>query len=1082
MQPLNFSALLNFIALLNNERRYLQRQPLLWLALVLIPLAAYIFATGIGGIDDLAEKRLQALHMTLLMFYLPLLCGAIAPLLLLRDHNHHMTELIDSTPLPLSQSLLARSGMLFLLCAALMLTGFSIICYQLSQQFGFQPQLLWLTLWNFSFMALPACAFYAVLAACIAQRFASNALLYAIFAALWLLYLFLASINGAPMLAGSSIYSSGLFNSLRLLDPFGNTALVALYQHTAPQLYGDGLFYLNRLLYCLLSAGLFYLSLQLNAYQPSSKPLSEQPGNRPPASQAALCYQGVTPQTKGALQLWQLCGDALQAVLRQRLNQLILIGWTLLLATEVLSGIDYAEPLAVLQPTSLDALNRIAYDVLPFLGSLLTLLWSYQLSWRNKHAAMAELIAASPVRSAVLLASQVIALVLLVLLLIMLSAIACLSAEWLANSQIQLSWYPAVLGKAALALSLLGALFCLFHALCRSPLLAASCCIAALLLKYTPLSGKLGLTHTLWNIAGSPLQEADAFWGFEQSLSVFWPFMTFWLVLTVSLLWLAARWSHRSGSFSNSKSGTLDLSSSALLLLAVTSGVLLHLNIQAERPSMSSDLRQQWRANYEQRYASWAGKAQPTVSHIDATVDFYPQQGEALFALTYLLENHSNKPVSQLLVGNYAATAIEDLRLNVAHSLEADNVLGQFILTLAQPLAPGASVQMQSKLRFRQPQYWPAVLPQLVKPSFSYLRAVPLLPTIGFQQEYQLRDTAVRAEYGLAPLDLPVPSQLFATTDGSGQRHPAATAHYDWLTLHTVMSTDIGQTPLTQGERLRQWQEHGRQYAEYRTRAPIRNALAWFSVGGNTLSRQHADTTLTLYSPQLNAAAALNMQAMQDTLSWMRQHITPYRAKQLSLIAMPDIGATGYALPQLMLINYTVGFRAEPAADAGFDQRYRRAVHETAHQWFGHDIGNGVLADSAFLVESLAKYIELVLIEQRYGVDAMQALVEYERERFALAVRRSTSQPKALVDATDMPDLYSRATLVFAILRQQLGDELICQALRQLWQQHGYPNTPASSMDFVRALHTAVPGQQQLINDLLLGTDLSVLLQGNQEE
>ena len=39
---------LNLVALLNNERRYLQRQPLLWLALVLIPLAAYIFATGIG--------------------------------------------------------------------------------------------------------------------------------------------------------------------------------------------------------------------------------------------------------------------------------------------------------------------------------------------------------------------------------------------------------------------------------------------------------------------------------------------------------------------------------------------------------------------------------------------------------------------------------------------------------------------------------------------------------------------------------------------------------------------------------------------------------------------------------------------------------------------------------------------------------------------------------------------------------------------------------------------------------------------------------------------------------------------------
>ncbi|MEH8018383.1 hypothetical protein MN202_14170 [Rheinheimera muenzenbergensis] len=1059
--------------LVKNEWRYLQRQPLLWLALILLPLAAYIFASGITGIDTIADKRLQALHMTLLMFYLPLLCGALAPVVLLRDHNHNMTELIHSTPVPLAQRLLARAGSLFLLCAGLMLTGFIVIYCQLSRQFGFQSSLLLLGLWDFALMALPACAFYATLATCLAQRFCSNVTLYAVFAALWLVYLVLANLNGAPMLASSTIRYDWLFNAMRLLDPFGNTGLIALYQLTPAQLYGDSIFYLNRLCYCLLAGGLFYLSLRLKPYQHSVKPLLDDNGHK---LAATLSYQAVTPQHSNVRQLWQLTRTVVTTLLKQRLNQLILLGWTLLLGSEVLSGINYAEPLAVLNATSLDALNRIAWDVLPFVGSLLILLWSYQLSWRNRYSGMAELIAAAPVRSGILLAGNVLALAALILLLTLLSALACLTAESLANSEINLSLYPELLGQVALSLALLGALFSVLHAICRSPLTAAVGCVAILLLKFTPLSSKLGLSHPLWNIAGSPLQAADAFWGFEQSQSVFWPFMTFWLLLTISLLWLAARWSHRSGGFSNSKRGTLDLSSSALLLLAVTSGVLLHLNISTERPLMSSDLRQQWRVSYEQRYASWADKAQPTVSHIDAAVDIYPQQGEAVLALDYRLINNTTAAVSELLVGNYSATAITDISVNVAHRVAADAELGQFILTLTEPLAPGDSLQLQSKLTFKQPRFWPAVLPQFVKPSLSYLRAIPLLPTIGLQWEYLLRDTELRAHYGLAPLALAKPSVLFASAHDSGQDHPTATAQYQWVTLHSVMSTDIGQTPLTQGELLRQWQEHGRQYAEYRTPEPIRNALAWFSVGGNTLSRQHADTTLSLYSPQLNAAAELNMQAMQDTLSWMQQHITPYRAKQLSLIAMPDIGATGYALPQLMLINYTVGFRAKPAPDAGFDQRYRRAVHETAHQWFGHDIGNGVTADSAFLVESLAKYIELVLIEQRYGVDAMQALVDYERKRFAQGVRRNVSQVSTMVDATDPADLYSRATLVFAILRQQLGDELICQALRQLWQQHAYPSTPATSMDFVRALQAAAPGQQQLINDLLLGTELGLLL------
>lgn len=1062
-----------FLLLLNNERRFVQRQPLLWLAVILIPLAAYVFATGIGGLDAIAEKRLQALQMTLLMFYLPLLCGALAPMVFLRDHNHGITELILTTPVEPQQRLLIRCSIVFIICAGLMLTGFGIIWLLLCQHFGFDASYLWLTLWNFVFMALPACAFYSVLACGLAQRFSSSVVLYTVFAVLWLLYLLLASMTGAPMLAGSSISSTELFATMRLLDPFGNTALVALYPLNPPSLYGDKVFYLNRLLYCLLTVGTFYFALRLKPYQAVVKGLPESTIN---TTAPKLSYHAVKPQVKSTLQLWQLCRMALLGILKQRLNQFILLGWTLLLGNEVLSGINYAEPLAVLIPTSLDALNRIADDVLPFLGSLLMLLWSYQLSWRNKHSVMAELIAVAPVRSSLLLAAHVFALICLLLILMTLATLACIAAELLANSEMQLGFYPSVLGKVTLSLGLLGTLFCVFHAILRSPLVAMAFSVCCLLLKFTPLSGKLGLTHTLWNIASSPLQPADAFWGYEQSLSVFWPFMMFWLLLTISLLWLAARWSHRTTGIANPKCWTWNTSSTVLITLALISGVQLHLNIRAERPLMNSDLREQWRVDYEQRYVNWANIPQPRLNHIDATVDFYPQQGIAELAFVYTLQNLTDKPIEKLLIGNYSATTIKALSLSVAHSIETDESLGQFTLTLETPLAAGDSLQMHSKLTFKQPRFWPAVLPQFVKPSLSYLRGTPLMPTIGFQWDYLLRDTELRQNYGLPPLQLPNPSVLFALGNDSEQQHPAATKQYDWLTVHSVMSTELSQTPLTQGEAVQEWQQADRQYIEYRTVAPIRNALAWYSVSGQTLRKQHGATQLTLYSPQINAAAELNMQAMQDTLDWMASHIAPYRARQLSLLATPDIGATGYALPQLMMINYTVGFRAMPDQDAGFDQRYRRAVHETAHQWFGHDIGNGVLADSAFLTESLAKYIELVVIEQQYGTDAMQALVNYEQRRFKLAQQRSTSQTAAIVDATDSADLYSRATLVFAILRQQLGDEMICQALRQLWQKHAYPNTPATAMDFVRSLQAAAPPeQQQLIVELLLSTELTPL-------
>lgn len=178
----------------------------------------------------------------------------------------------------------------------------------------------------------------------------------------------------------------------------------------------------------------------------------------------------------------------------------------------------------------------------------------------------------------------------------------------------------------------------------------------------------------------------------------------------------------------------------------------------------------------------------------------------------------------------------------------------------------------------------------------------------------------------------------------------------------------------------------------------------------------------------------------------------PYPHRQLRMFAIPNNGPTGFAMPQAILIGYDVGFMALPTAEAVFDQRYRRAVHETAHQWFGHDIGNGISEDGAFLVESLAKYVELVMIEQRYGQEAKDALVKYEKRRFENQQRFYYGTEKGLVDATSPHQQYSRATLAFELLRTELGDEVILEALRLLWSQHGYPNEPATSMNFVAAL------------------------------
>ena len=363
------------------------------------------------------------------------------------------------------------------------------------------------------------------------------------------------------------------------------------------------------------------------------------------------------------------------------------------------------------------------------------------------------------------------------------------------------------------------------------------------------------------------------------------------------------------------------------------------------------------------------------------------------------------------------------------------------------------------------------------------------MPTVGFQPHWQLRDNVLRTSYGLPKLDQPLPSELVSEQPSalppvrpSEKSTPATTssergttwpAYAHWVHFQTTISTDLDHHAVGNGALLRSWEKNNRRYFSYATRNKIRPIASWFSVPYRPLSLQVGNgITLNVFAPDkthdgrtanISENKSLNLKAMADTMAWFEQYVGAYPNQQLNLFASPGLRTTGYALPNNMLISFRHGFLAKPVthsqhanAQIQFDQRYRRAVHETAHQWFGHGLGNGVLHDGAFLIESLAKYVELVMIQTQYGDDAMQALVNYEIRRYALAERHYYDQNMGLVDARAPHQNYSGATIAFSRLRALVGDGPIIKTLKTLWQNHRYPNRPATSMDFVYLLKNNV--------------------------
>lgn len=1107
--------------MLFNEWRLYFSYPVVWLACILLLAFAVMSISGVPNnissehIDVI--KKLSLKHISFLMLSLPLAVVALAPAVFLRDNTANIQELINVTPVTKTQRLLMRYlAFTCLLCVFFSLALFSQLIF-IAVKVGFTSNLFWLTLKTILVLVIPSIAFLSALALWLSQRFTNTILLYASFAGLWFGYIILAEITGSPVLMGSNIANQSLFLWLQWLDPYAFTTITAQFQEPLSQELTQRSipkqlqsYYLangwqlnftmivNRILYLVAAVGLFYLGIltslkdkvRSNTHVIRYENKNYQLNNLKLLTTVVNFFSAVYIKININRQFITLYQTYLSVIFKQRFNQLLFILWLGIIFEQISSGLSFVEPMMILEPNSIDALNRIVWDTVPMIGLLLIAVWSWQICCHDKNVGIAEIIAANAIKSSVFIVSQLAALLTILLILLLLTAIAASLVEWWMQSYWLPLYYLKTLSLIGLPMAIISSFFVAIHHLCKRAFIAGIVILTLLFIKFSPVMASLGLKHPLWNIGGSPLKAADNFWLYSGSYSVYWPFILCWLSITATVLSFAIKYSHRGTGLTGFKQKhnnnyiNYPFIFSFLSLVFVSA---LHYKLNDEKLILSGNDKHNWQANYERNYQHWRNIPQLDIHHINADIALHPTQQKAQLAFTLQLKNNKQQPVTELLIGrplnlNNNQKKIK-LALGNSNIIKVDKELSQTIFRFVKPVQPGEMAELYFEIDYDQAQLSVAKLPNIIKQEFSYLSGASVLPTIGFNPKLTLYNNILRKAYDLPELRKHKPSVAFSISRSTTNEDPRDN-HYKWASLTTRISTELGQQAISQGELIKQWQQDERAYFEYKTSEPIRYKLAWFSIPLSIKHHSNYDDknniALSVYSPNNRGKSdsiKLNLQAMADTLTWFKQNIVPYKAKQLTMLATPELNFSGYALPQIILINHKVGFRSKPAPYAEFDQRYRRAVHETAHQWFGHNIGNGVLYDRLFLVESMAKYIELVLVEKRQGIKAMKALVAYEKQRFRVHNIKNVNKTIALVDAISSGDVYSRATLVFAKLRDLLGDKIIINTLKELWIEHSYPASPANSMDFVRILLTHSPiSTREQITELLLGVNTEALL------
>ncbi|TGE29365.1 M1 family aminopeptidase [Hymenobacter metallicola] len=707
---------------------------------------------------------------------------------------------------------------------------------------------------------------------------------------------------------------------------------------------------------------------------------------------------------------------------------------------------------------------------------VLTIFYAGELVWRERETGLNEISYAAPVPEWVQFLSRYFALVLALVGWLAFLMVAGLGAQGaLGGFKPEIGLYVQVLFGLHLLDCLLFPLLALaVHVLVNQKFVGHL--VALLTYGSIVFAPKLGIEHKLLIYAASPHWTYTDMAGFGPTLAPWLWFKVYWLAwalllaVVAVLFWvrsretsLAARLQLARRRFTGSVARGAAMATAGILGL----GGFIFYNTNVLHTYSSTSTTEALRAAYEQRFRPYQHLPQPLLTGVKLQVAMHPQQRIVQIQGTYLLMNTTQVPIDSVLLaagtGGVETTALTFDR--PARAVLIDTEHGQRMYTLVRPLAPGDSLRLSFRVTYTAQGFSNDGADAQITENASSFRNLEWLPTIGYQPYRELDAAGARKAYGLAPR--PATASLY---DVAARRYaPFA----EQIRFEAIVSTDTGQRVVAPGTLRQTWSKGSRRYFHYATDAPIRNEYAFFSANYAVQEGQWRNpvaggqhVAIQIYSPPgLTENPARMVRSAQASLDYYTRQFGPYPHRQLRFVAHPSDAFGNHAAP--MAITTEEGFfLMNPKADKrGFDLVTAVVAHEVAHQWWGNQLKQAYVEGAGLLTESLAWYSAMGVLEDKYGPEHLQRLLNFLREENKTPRTRAALP---LLQADDWYQNYRKGPLALYALSQYMGRDRVNGALRNLLANHRPGILPRpTSLDLYQELQTVAPDSlQPLLRDL----------------
>jgi ABC-type Na+ efflux pump permease subunit len=495
------------------------------------------------------------------------------------------------------------------------------------------------------------------------------------------------------------------------------------------------------------------------------------------------------------------------------------------------------------------------------------------------------------------------------------------------------------------------------------------------------------------------------------------------------------------------------------------------------RPYVASE---RWAADYEKALIKFQDLPKPRITDVTLKIDLYPGEPRVVTRGSYVLENRTAAPIQELhiswpraheeksFIGLLATGPLEMTSLEVpgAKLTQEFPRFHHRIYTFDKALAPGDRVTITFETVRRQVGFRNANNDQRLVDNGTFLDNLQITPELGVSTWPYLTGRVKRRQYDLPPEPGPPKLEDAAARQYNYLRHDS-----DWVNADITLSTPADQTPLAPGKLVDTQVSDGRRISHFHTEAPI---LQFFSIlsARYTLREDHwKDIGLTVYYDPAHAWNVDNMIAiMKESLNYYTTNFSPYQFHQLRMVEFPDYNNFAQSFPGSVAYSEAAGFIFDTREPQNANLVTYVTAHETAHQWWFHHVVSADMEGMTVLSETLAQYSAYMVMERLHPDEIHRSLKQsldgYLRNRGKEPVEE---RPLERVDGQKQSYIgYQKGAVVMYLLKDQLGEETVNRALRDLLRDYSFKDPPyprsRELVDYLKA--EAGPEHQQLITDL----------------